>query len=551
MREHGMIIPEKQFATWLRLHTYWWQLEEQVLLIARKFEEANDAVRKIHVRVDEYHGHTLCEMLKRYCSNHWDHAFKKWHAGIKSTIDLGAQPYFHCTARHYFYRWYRSARLYPIPENPCDAWRPIHEENRLRLVASDHQGKLLHNYHWQDPLNTHTPRKPPSKKAPLKQPPIEPANKKRKKRSRGKSASSEVDENIEEDHDDEEADDVFDIDSQPIENLDGEDDPLGDLPDPLLRIDIAEELWDHVDDHTCGTEPDPQHLFVLIDLRELQREIGDGQCQHAGLGSIRRLLGSLTRMGVMDAQAALGGCNYAFAIFPQTLDQTQVLAVFLHGTRQYIIIVQEAQDNGFELTRTMYLHINAPMFILRKEYIEPTQTLLLAMFVRGCDIGLVQRQYNRTAGQEAASDDGFGERVDMLWEPSASDAFKPWRTYHNGKPLCPGVEKSTQFSRWLLGTSTEMGDAVMDIFAGIGGVASQCLTLHRHCISIEVDRQLERTCLAPLQRVPYDLPFKLFFGEVFKALQRQQAMTQEREFYDASSSHAHMHPPSVRHLCQP
>ncbi|MCO5604629.1 hypothetical protein L7F22_058799 [Adiantum nelumboides] len=232
-------------------------------------------------------------------------------------------------------------------------------------------------------------------KAPLKRPPTEPANKKRKKRGQGKSESSEEDEDIEEDPDDEEADDVLDIDSSPIKNLDGEDDPLGDLPDPLPRIDIAEELWDHM------------------------------------------------------------------------------------------------------------------------------QTLLLAMFVRGRDIGLVQWQYNRAARQEAASDDGFGERVDMLWEPSASDAFKPWRTYHNGKPLYPDVEKSTQFARWLLGTFLEMGGVVMDIFVGTGGVASQCLTLHRHCISIEVDRQLARTCLAPLQRVPNDLPFRLFFGEVFRALQRQ------------------------------
>ncbi|MCO5548488.1 hypothetical protein L7F22_027878 [Adiantum nelumboides] len=298
--------------------------EEQVLLIARKFEEANDAVCKIHICVDEYHGRMLREMLKRYRSRHWDHAFKKWHAGIKSTIDLGAQPYFLCTARRIFYRWYRSASLYPIPEHPCDAWiRSEREETGLYLeswIDDLHSKDAWYQCPWwldytsdtyppdeeesfkahtrrksieassqrppgqattQSPLARfpkHTPRKPPSKKAPLKRPPIEPANKKRKKRGRGKSVSSEEDENIEEDPDDKEVDDVLDIDSQPIENLDGEDDPLGNLPNPLPRIDIAEELWDHVDDHTCGTEPDPQHLFVLTDLRELQREIGDGQC---------------------------------------------------------------------------------------------------------------------------------------------------------------------------------------------------------------------------------------------------------------------------------
>ncbi|MCO5608963.1 hypothetical protein L7F22_063181 [Adiantum nelumboides] len=91
----------------------------------------------------------------------------------------------------------------------------------------------------------------------------------------------------------------------------------------------------------------------------------------------------------------------------------------------------------------------------------------------------VQWRYNRAVGQEAAFDDAFGKMVDMLWEPSTFDAFKPWKTYHNGEPLCPGIEKSTQFARWLLGTFTAMEDAIMDMFAGTRGVASQCLTLHR------------------------------------------------------------------------
>ncbi|MCO5561833.1 hypothetical protein L7F22_015457 [Adiantum nelumboides] len=178
--------------------------------------------------------------------------------------------------------------------------------------------------------------------------------------------------------------------------------------------------------------------------------------------------------------------------------------------------------------------------------VEKTQTLLPTLFVRGRDIGLVQWRYNRAARQEAAFDEGFGERVDMLWEPSTSDAFKPWRTYHNGEPLRPDVEKSTQFARWLLGTFMEMVDVVMDMFGGIRGVASQCSTLHQHYISIKMGRQLARTCLAALERIPNDLPFTLFFGEVFRVLQRQRAATQEREFYDASSSQAHMRPLSVR-----
>ncbi|MCO5591272.1 hypothetical protein L7F22_045253 [Adiantum nelumboides] len=421
-------MEDKMFIVWDGNH-------RQVLLIARKFEEANNAVRKIHVRVDEYHGRTHCEMLKRYRSHHWDHAFKKWHAGIKSTIDPGAQPYFHCTARRIFYRWYRSASLYPILEHSYDAWvrskrkeTGLYPESWIDYLHSkdawyqcpwwldypsdtypsdkEESFKVAHTRRHlieassqrppgqataQSPLARppkHTLRKLSSNKAPFKRPPIEPANKKRKKRGRGKSTSSEEDENIE-DPDDEEADDVLDIDSQLIENLDGEDDPLGDSPDPLL--------------------------------------------------------GSTSR-----------------------------------------------RSSGITL---MIIHV--------------TQTLLLAMFVRGRDIGLVQWRNNRVASQETASDDGFGERVGMLWEPSTYDAFKPWRTYHNGEPLRPDIEKSTQFARWLLDTFIEMGDAVMDIFAGTGGVASQCMTLHRHCISIEVDRQLAHTCLAQLPRVPNDLPFRV------------------------------------------
>ncbi|MCO5551999.1 hypothetical protein L7F22_005507, partial [Adiantum nelumboides] len=232
--------------------------------------------------------------------------------------------------------------------------------------------------------------RPPPSKAPLKRLSTEPTNKKLKKRGQRKRKNSEGDEDIEEDLDDKEADDVLDIDSPPTENLDREDEPLGDLLNPLPGIDIAAELWDHVADHTGGAEPNPQHLFVLVDLRQLHREIGDAQ----GLGSICKFLGSLTCMGVMDAQVALVGGVYANMVW------------------------------WFQM-----------------------QTLLLARVLRGCDIRLVQWRYNRAAGQEAASDERFGERVDMLWEPSTSDAFKPRRKFHNGEPLCLGIEKSTQFAR--------------------------------------------------------------------------------------------------------
>ncbi|MCO5601232.1 hypothetical protein L7F22_055351 [Adiantum nelumboides] len=345
---------------------------------------------------------------------------------------------------------------------------------------------------------------PTAKQARWDRPPTEPANKKRKKRSQRKSESSEGDEDVEDDPDDKEENDVLDIDSPPIGNLNREDEPLGDLSDPLLGINIAVELWDHVADHK-GVEPDPQPLFVLADLRQLKREIGDAQC--SGLGSIHRFLGSLTCMGVMDAQAAFGGvrlCIYKFstntqldtgvgnvpswnmfvddlaeATFTMEYEFLVVGGVFiaLCMPEQYIPILQEAQNGGFQLIRMMYLHMYVPMFIFRKEYIEPVsylayflyvfsyllmfllgdvyanivwwfqmQTLLIAMFVHGRDIGLVQWRYNCAVGQEVAFDDGFGERVDMLWEPSTSDAFKHWRAYHNDKPICLDIKKSTEFA---------------------------------------------------------------------------------------------------------
>ncbi|MCO5598209.1 hypothetical protein L7F22_052301 [Adiantum nelumboides] len=108
-----------------------------------------------------------------------------------------------------------------------------------------------------------------------KGPPTEPSNKKWKKRDQRKSESSEGDEHVEEDPDEEEADDVLDIESPPIENLDRENELLGDLPNALPGIDIATELWDHIADHTGGTERNPQHLFVLVDFKQLQIEIGD------------------------------------------------------------------------------------------------------------------------------------------------------------------------------------------------------------------------------------------------------------------------------------
>ncbi|MCO5572427.1 hypothetical protein L7F22_026182 [Adiantum nelumboides] len=143
---------------------------------------------------------------------------------------------------------------------------------------------------------TQTPTTPPSSKAPLKRPPTKPTNKNRKKRDRRKSESSEGDEDIEEDPDEEEADDVLDIDSLPIENLDRENERVVDLPNPLLGL--------------TSQQSSRITLLIIQVVSVLTLEFSI-----SGFGSIRRFLGSLTHMGVVDAQAALGGVKLCICDF--------------------------------------------------------------------------------------------------------------------------------------------------------------------------------------------------------------------------------------------
>ncbi|MCO5569790.1 hypothetical protein L7F22_023505 [Adiantum nelumboides] len=102
-------------------------------------------------------------------------------------------------------------------------------------------------------------------------------------------------------------------------------------------------------------------------------------------------------MGVMDAQAALGGvrlciCNFLTNTRPNTS---------VDGVPSWNTYADDLAEATF--TVAYELMVAGGM-----------QTLLLAVFVRDRDIGLVQWQYNRAAGQEAAFNDGFGKRVDML-----------------------------------------------------------------------------------------------------------------------------------------
>ncbi|MCO5569493.1 hypothetical protein L7F22_023206 [Adiantum nelumboides] len=72
----------------------------------------------------------------------------------------------------------------------------------------------------------------------------------------------------------------------------------------------------------------------------------------------------------------------------------------------------------------------------------------------------------------------------MLREPLQESS---WTLDTSGAAFRSGVEKSEFFARWLIGTFTTVGDAVLDCLVGCGSMATECKRLHRHCISIEKD----------------------------------------------------------------
>ena len=88
------------------------------------------------------------------------------------------------------------------------------------------------------------------------------------------------------------------------------------------------------------------------------------------------------------------------------------------------------------------------------------------------------------------------------------------------------------FCRWLLGTFTQQGDAVLDCFAGTGTMARACKTLHRHCVSVEYDEQCFNACIRPLIICPNNIGQHLFYGEIseYTANEKQQR-EKERQYH--------------------
>ena len=78
------------------------------------------------------------------------------------------------------------------------------------------------------------------------------------------------------------------------------------------------------------------------------------------------------------------------------------------------------------------------------------------------------------------------------------------------------------FCRWLLGTFTKKGDAVLDCFAGTGNFARACKTLHRHCVSVEMDEDCFDTCIRPIIHCPQDTGNHKYQGAVSEYIKKQR-----------------------------
>ncbi|MCO5608695.1 hypothetical protein L7F22_062909 [Adiantum nelumboides] len=189
-----------------------------------------------------------------------------------------------------------------------------------------------------------------------------------------------------------------------------------------------------------------------------------------GLQDIRKLLGSLSYIGQMDPNARLGGVQLMWADLPTHCKV----------------------DAGFG---------GVPLWNVA--------TLIVAMFVRDLDGPLPVPFYNRRAGDIAADIDGYEADSDMLQEPLRESS---WTLDTSGAAFRSGVEKSEFFARWLIGTFTIVGDAVLDCLAGCGSMATECERLHRHCISIEKNMVVFRSLLFPQQRLPGEVGTVLHYG---------------------------------------
>ncbi|MCO5546871.1 hypothetical protein L7F22_000308 [Adiantum nelumboides] len=162
-------------------------------------------------------------------------------------------------------------------------------------------------------------------------------------------------------------------------------------------------------------------------------------------------------------------------------------------------VISEACEFQFCHIRTLFLRMPSHTYVMDCDFTDPVATLIVTMFVCNLDGPLPVPFYDRRADDIAADIDGYEADSDMLQEPLRESS---WTLDTSGAAFRSGVEKSKFFARWLIGTFTTVGDAVLDCLAGCGSMATECKRLRRHCISIEKDVVVFRSLLFPQQRLP-------------------------------------------------
>ncbi|MCO5554004.1 hypothetical protein L7F22_007530 [Adiantum nelumboides] len=122
-----------------------------------------------------------------------------------------------------------------------------------------------------------------------------------------------------------------------------------------------------------------------------------------------------------------------------------------------------ARKVGLVLHRTMSLHVESSYLYENGKHVG---TLALTMFYQEkCNLPIIDRE----AGEEV---------------------------FQGSKKFYYGEQQKASFFTWLVKTFSDEGDAIVDIFAGCGGLGRAVQELKRNYLGIENDAELARACLA-------------------------------------------------------
>ncbi|MCO5612982.1 hypothetical protein L7F22_067255 [Adiantum nelumboides] len=146
-----------------------------------------------------------------------------------------------------------------------------------------------------------------------------------------------------------------------------------------------------------------------------------------------------------------------------------------------------ARKVGLVLHRTMSLHVESSYLYENGEHVG---TLALAMFYREkCNLPISDREADEEVSQKL-----FKAQRNFIMESNKKHPFS--RSLTHGHYIRGGAERSAMFFKWLVKTFSDEGDAIVDIFAGCGGLRRAVQELKRNYLGIENDAELARACLA-------------------------------------------------------